>query len=264
MSRRRLQDKVIAVTGAGGGIGRAVCLELAREGAYVASLDSDRREAARTAAMVAECGSRSLGLRLDVLSEEQIVDSIRRVNEELGGIYGLVNNAGVLTLSPMIELRESDWDLVMDVNAKGVFLCSKLFAKDMIRRGTEGVVVNISSIAGKVPLEDQVHYCASKAAVIAITKVSALELSRHRIRVNAVCPGAVETKMFEQVVDHTSKVNGKRQEEVLKEILMGVEIGRLIKPEEIAKVVAFLCSEDSAAITGQAINVDGGNTSVNY
>lgn len=264
MSRKGLHGKVIAVTGAGGGIGRAICIELAHQGAFVASLDSDRKEAARTASMVAELGSRSLGLKLDVLSEGQIEDAIHTINKELGGIYGLVNNAGVLTLSPMIELTQKDWDLVMDVNAKGVFLCSKLFAKDMIRRRTAGVVINISSIAGKVPLEDQVHYCASKAAVIAITKVSALELSRHNIRVNAVCPGAVETKMFDQVIKYTSKATGKKQDEILSEILASVGIGRLVKPEEVAKVVTFLCSDDAAAITGQAINVDGGNVGVNY
>ncbi len=256
---------VAAVTGAGGQIGRAICSEMARRGAKIAALDLDLGASRATARVVKRrFGVATAAFEIDVLNSRSIASAIESTKSELGDAGVLVNNAGVLTLSPMLDLPESDWDRVMDVNAKGVFLCSKLFAREMIKRRIHGSIVNISSIAGKIPLQYQAHYCASKAAVIAITKVSALELAIHKIRVNAVCPGAVDTKMFSSVVEYEAKAEKRTYRDIEQEILGKIGIRRLIKPEEIGRVVAFLCSEEAGVITGQAINVDGGNTAVNY
>ena len=264
-SLRRLDGRVAAVTGAGGEIGRGICSELAREGASIAALDLDGKAARETMhAVVRQFKVKATAIRMDVTLGRSIKTAVKRITEELGATEILVNNAGVLTLSPLLELPEKEWDFVMNVNAKGVFLCSKIFAGEMVRRKAKGSIVNISSIAGKVPLRDQVHYCASKAAVIAITKVSALELASHHIRVNAVCPGAVDTEMFSGVVEDVAKKEGRQRNAVVRGILANIGIRRLIEPEEVGRVVAFLCSDEAAVISGQAINADGGNFTVNY
>jgi len=262
---RRLDGRVAAVTGAGGEIGRGICMELAREGASIAALDRDGKAAQETAQAVRrQFRVKATAIRMNVTLERSVKTAMKRIAGELGETEILVNNAGVLTLSPLLELPEKEWDFVMNVNAKGVFLCSKIFANEMVQKKVKGSIVNISSIAGKVPLRNQVHYCASKAAVIAITRVSALELAGQNIRVNAVCPGAVDTEMFSGVVEDVAKKEGRQRNAVVKGILANIGIRRLIEPEEVGKVVAFLCSEEAAVISGQAINADGGNFTVNY
>ena len=182
----------------------------------------------------------------------------------MGGADALVNNAGVITLSPFLELPDHEWDFIMNVNAKGVFLCTKLFAKDMIRRKVAGTIVNISSAASKVPFPNQVHYNASKAAVNAITKASARELAPYNIRVNAICPGAVDAKMLKDVANYAAKNMNVSPSDIINSILSTVSTKRLVKPEEIGQLVAFLLSDSSASISGQLINIDGGDVTINY
>lgn len=264
LSDKPLAGKVAVVTGAGGGIGSKICLELAKEGAHIVAADSNEGTARAISDQLNASGNRSLPVKMDVTSSGSISNAISMIIEHLKSVDILVNNAGVLTLSPLLDLSESDWDFVLDVNAKGVFLCTKLIAKEMIRLKKSGVIVNIASIAAKVPISHQIHYCASKAAVIALTKVSAQELAPYGIRVNAVCPGAVDTEMFSSVLRYEAEKSKTSPEEIKNSILSNMSLGRLIRPEEIGKTVAFLCSDAASVISGQAINIDGGNVTVNY
>jgi len=260
----QLEGKVAVVTGGGAGIGASICAELADEGARIVVADIDENAAARVARRLERKGIGTMAAKLDVRSGDSISLAIRKIGAQMGSPDILVNNAGVLTMSPFLELSEKDWDFVMDVNAKGVFLCTKLFAAEMARRKKRGIIVNIASIAAKVPLAHQAHYCASKAAVVALTKVSAVELAPYGIRVNVVCPGAIDTEMFANVLDYEAKLAKTKPGDIKKAILSNIGLGRLIKPSEIAGVVAFLCSDRASVISGQAINVDGGNATVNY
>ena len=261
LSRVSLDGMVAVVTGAGGEIGRAISSELSKVGARVCASDADLK-AARATAEVLRSG-KVVAIEMDVTREKSISEALAKIEKDVGPVDILVNNAGVLTLSPLLELPEKDWDFVLNVNAKGVFLCSKHFGRQMAKR-KRGVIVNIASVAAKVPLEDQIHYCASKAAVVAVTKVSSLELAPYGIRVNAVCPGAIDTEMFAKVVEHFTKKQRTSPKEVRDAILSNIGIRRLIRPAEIAKLVAFLCSDEASAISGQAINIDGGNATVNF
>jgi NAD(P)-dependent dehydrogenase (short-subunit alcohol dehydrogenase family) len=260
-----LAGRVAIVTGASRGIGKGISECLAAAGAAVVLADIDHEASEMAAASIHEkTKANTIALRLDVASAKGVSAVVRRTIELFGKVDILVNNAGTITMSPLLELSEDEWDRVMDVNAKGVFLMTREVAKEMIRGGTGGCIVNVSSIAGKIPLDYQAHYCASKAAVIAITKSSALELAPHGIRVNAVCPGAVDTDLYAKAVTYTAKMQNKTFEKMNEEILNGIYIGRVIQPAEIGRAVVFLCSDDAAAINGQAININGGNSGVNY
>lgn len=249
-----LGGRVALVTGGGRGIGLGIARALHAGGARLAIGDIRGAAAADAASTL---GNGSLGLHLDVRDRGSIEAAVRHVEREMGPIDILVNNAGVLSMAPALELSEADWDQVMDVNAKGVFLCSQVVGRGMVNRGW-GRIVNISSIAAKVPFANQVHYCASKAAVLAITRVLAVELARSSVTVNAVCPGSVDTQLFQECYTWNAARMGISPEAVRDQWLQDVAIGRVISPIEIGWLVAFLSSDDAAAITGQAYNVDGG------
>jgi NAD(P)-dependent dehydrogenase (short-subunit alcohol dehydrogenase family) len=249
-----LDGRVALVTGGSRGIGLGIARALRENGARLAIGDIDAVAATDAASVL---GSSSLGLHLDVRYQESIEAAAQLVEHEVGPIDILVNNAGVLSMAPALELAETDWDHVMAVNAKGVFLCSQVVGRGMVKRGW-GRIVNISSIAAKTPFANQVHYCASKAAVLGITRVFALELAKSGVTVNAVCPGSVDTRLFEDCYTWNARRRGVSPEAVRDRWLEGVAIGRLIDPIEIGSVVAFLSSDKAAAITGQAYNVDGG------
>ncbi len=264
MNSKQLEGKTAVVTGAGGDIGMGICSVLAKEGASVVGVDIDEKAVQRAMEMVAKStGGKVLAIKMDVTSNESINSAIKQINDKLGGTDVLVNNAGVITLSPLLDIPDRDWDFVMNVNAKGVFLCTKLFVKDMIRRKVGGIIVNISSAASKVPFPNEAHYNASKAAVNAITKASARELAPYNIRVNAICPGGVDAKMLKDVANYAAKNAKTSPNEIIKSVLSTISIGRLVKPEEIGQLVAFLSSDNSAAITGQLINIDGGDVAIN-
>jgi 3-oxoacyl-[acyl-carrier protein] reductase len=154
-------------------------------------------------------------------------------------------------------MTEKDWDFVNDVNAKGIFLCCKAVLEPMLKRG-RGRIINIASDAGKTPWVTEAHYCASKHAVIGLTKVLALELAKDNIRVNAICPGWVDTPMSRQVFRDLAKIENKTEDQVIKELAAKIPVGRLGTPEDIGKVVAFLASEDADYVNGQSFAVCGG------
>lgn len=248
------RGRVALVTGGSRGIGHAVAQELAKRGARVVIGDVDVEPARRE---TLDPSAPLQAIHLSVEDGNSAARAVEQIEREVGVIDVLVNNAGVLSLAPALELTESEWDRIMDVNAKGTFLCSQIVGRGMAERGY-GRIVNISSIAAKVALPDQVHYCASKAAVLAITRVFAVELARHGVTVNAVCPGAIDTPLFEACYSWTAERAGVSPEALRDEWVRGIPIGRLIDPVEIGPLVAFLASDAAAAITGQAYNIDGG------
>jgi len=251
----QLSGKVAVVTGAAQSIGRGVAELFAERGALVALWDTKDLTEAKEG--IAKQGERCVAIRVDVTSRKQVEEATRSTVRELGGIDVLVNSAGVHSSVLFIDLTEQDWDLVNDVNAKGTFLCCKAVVNEMVKRGG-GRIINIASDAGKTGHVTEAHYVASKHAVIGLKKVLALELAKKNIRVNAVCPGYADTPMLRKVFAELAAIHGKREEEVVREIVDTIPAGRLGTPEDVAKAVAFLASDDADYINGQSIGVCGG------
>jgi len=240
-----LSGRVALVTGGGRGIGREIALELARAGADVAVNyhdDSDRARA--TATDIEALGVRAMAVAADVGEAAAVHRMVADVTAAFGSLDILVNNAGVQTWTPFLDVTESEWDLVIRTNLKGCFLCTQTAARAMSRGG---VVVNIGSGCNKVPFPGLVAYTASKGGIEMLTKVAAVELAPRKIRVNCVAPGAVEIERTRlEVADYAATWGAV------------TPLGRVGQPEDIARTVRFLASDDSAFITGQTIWVDGG------
>ncbi|MFI5450503.1 MAG: SDR family NAD(P)-dependent oxidoreductase [Candidatus Bathyarchaeia archaeon] len=254
----RLSKKVAIVTGAGIGMGRGIARILAKEGAIVVVSDVNADTAKSTAVEIKSMGGESLALTMDVRSSDQIDQVIKGTLDAFGKIDILVNNAGVSTMAPVVDMTEEEWDFNVDVNAKGTFLCTRAVLKQMIKQGKGGRIVCVSSIAGKFGNKYYSHYSASKWAVIGFVKSVAMEVAQHKITVNAVCPGRVATSMEERELGWEAKYLKVPVEEVKKAYLDSVPLGRLETPEDVAKLVVFLASDDADYITGEAIEVTGG------
>lgn len=245
----RLRDKTAVVTGAGRGIGRALALGLGREGASVAVADVDLATAQATATELRESGGRALAVELDVSKVASARAMTRTVLAEFGQIDILINNAGVISTYPLLELPEAEWDRVLAVNLKGMFVCSQSVAAPMIER-RQGAIVNISSVAGQVPTVDYAHYGASKAGVLHLTKSLAVALSRYNIRVNAIQPGTILSPMNADALADPA---------ALAERLRLIPLGRVGTPEDVVAAAVFLASDEASYITGTTFHVDGGN-----
>jgi NAD(P)-dependent dehydrogenase (short-subunit alcohol dehydrogenase family) len=269
-----LKGKVAIVTGAGRklGIGRGIALRLAREGADVAVADICREfEEFRgygvgmweglkeTADEISALGVRSLPVRVDVTNSAEVEEMVRQTVETLGRLDILVNNAGGAPgPAPVIAMEEAAWNKTMAINATGTFLCSRAAARQMLSQGQGGKIVNISSIAGKQGEPFLAAYCAAKAAIIGLTRTMALELAAANIQVNAVCPGQVDTDLQRWGWQLEAGMRGTPYEEVIKRVVSEIPVGRLETPDDVANVVLFLASSQSDYMTGQAINVSGG------
>lgn len=243
----RLAGRVAFVTGASKGLGRAIALALAEEGASVAVLGNrDLAGAEETARMIQAQGGKALPLKVDVTSIEEISRALDAVTKEFGKVDILVNNAGITRDAFVFRMKPDEWADVLGCNLTGTFNCIRIVGHHMFRN-RYGRIINIASIVGLRGNAGQANYAASKAGMIGLTKAVARELAPRGITVNAVAPGFIETAM-------TAKLGEKEREAFLRNI----PLGRLGMPEDVAKVVAFLASDDASYITGQVIVVDGG------
>jgi NAD(P)-dependent dehydrogenase (short-subunit alcohol dehydrogenase family) len=252
-----LQGQVAIVTGAGRGIGRAIALELGRQGADIVIAEMDQAGAKRTAEEVGALGRRSLATTTDVTSRADLRAMVDRAKAEFGRIDILVNNAGIYRAASTLDVTEDHWDAIMNINAKAVFFATQAVLPVMIAQKS-GAIVSLASMAGKIGSMTNLPYNASKAAVISMTKSLALAHAGEGIRVNCVCPGFVETDMWTTVARDQGKLLGMTPEEFTRRRAASVPLGRMEKPEDVAHVVAFLASPRSGYMTGQALSVDGG------
>jgi acetoin reductase-like protein len=254
----KLAGRVAIVTGAGRGVGRGIALELALNGAnvVVADLNLDTAEAVADEVNALERDARPL--LVDVTVQSQMCAMVAKAVTELGRLDIMVNNAGVGHVKPFLEITEDEWDKVFAVNLKGMLFGMQAAAKAMINQERCGRIVNISSVAGKSGRPVLASYAASKAAVINLTQSAAMALAPHKITVNAICPCVVDTHMGKSVIAQMQAYvdEGKIPEELIR--IPEAPLGPRAEPEDIAKMAAFLASDDADYITGQSINVDGG------
>lgn len=256
-----LKGKVAVITGAGRGIGRAIALRLAHEGVNVVVTDIDQAGAEVVAREATGDGGKAMGLKVDVTSQDEINSMMETTIQEFGELNILVSNAGVVAVSPLIETDEQTWDSVMDVNAKGVFLSCKVAARQMIKQGKGGRIIINASSSGKVVPGRRTPlgvYSASKHAALALAKQFGWELSQHQILVNCICPGIIDTSLWDVIDRETATIEGVPQGSVRARAVANVPLQRIGKPEEVANVVAFLTSDDASYLTADTINVDGG------
>ena len=254
----RLTGRVIGITGGGSGIGRACALAYAAEGAHVAVTDIGELGDPVAREIVAS-GGRAEAWFLDVTARETIPAVIEAIVASLGPLDVWHNNAGVSTMGRFIDLTEDDWDINMDVNAKGVFNCSQVVARHMIEAGRGGKIVNTASMAGRQGgVAFLPHYVASKFAVVGLTQAMATELAVFRITVNALCPGYVVTPMQDREVVWEAQLRGIEPDAVRQLYVAETPLGRLERPEDVARVAVFLASAESDFVTGASIDVNGG------
>lgn len=242
--------KIALVTGAASGIGRATALAFAKAGASVALADVDGDGGAETARLVEELGRKAVFVKCDVSREEDVRNLHNRTIETFGRIDAAYNNAGIEGEQALTgDCTDANWNRVIDINLKGVWLCMKYQIPQMLKQ-KDGAIVNCSSIAGLIGFEGIPAYVASKHGVIGLTKTAALEYAKTGIRVNAVCPGVIQTPMIERFT------HGEAQAQQM--LMEGEPVGRIGRPEEVADAVLWLCSEQSSFVTGHPLVVDGG------
>lgn len=256
MSSSMLAGKVAVVTGGSKGIGLAIVRKLLSEGAYVVIADKTICSLELSSSEEEHMSS----IKVDITKSDDVEKMIEHVFTRYARLDILVNNAGISTMEEVVSMDEADWDNVMEVNAKGVFLCSKYAANKMKQSTSVGKIINIASQAGKNGYKYMGSYVASKHAVLGLTKVMALELADDQIMVNAVCPGIIETEMKKTERIWGAELRGIDVEAVKTEDTSQVPLGRTGIPEDVAQVVLFLSSENSNYITGESINVTGGMT----
>ena len=260
MPRYDLDGQVAIVTGGGRGIGRAIALRLGLEGCQVMVADLVEANAAAVVDEIRRAGGTALACKVDVTNYAEVEMMVGEAVAKLGPLTIQVNNAGVARIATLLESDETLWDTVMNVNAKGVLFCAQAAAKQMIAQGTGGRIINNASAAGKMapgklPLG---VYSASKHAVVGLTRQMGMEWASYGILVNAVCPGIVDTPMWDLIDSESTRRYGTEPGSVKAGAVATIPIGRIEQPEDVANVVAFLASADASYITGQAVNVAGG------
>ncbi len=245
----KLKDKVAIVTGATKGIGRACAKEYAKEGARVTLAGRSEDLGKAAAEEITAQGGRAIFVACDVSDSSQVNNMVATTVEHFGGLDIMLSNAGINNKAEFLDVKEEDWDRVIDVNLKGVFLCGQAAARQMVKQGRGGVIINMSSVIAVLGLKNQVAYSASKGGITQLTKSMALGLIDKGIRVNAIGPGAVATELMQRVGHNKALMN---------QILNRTPIGRIAECEEIGRVAVFLAGDDSSFIVGQTIYPDGG------
>ncbi|MEA2524394.1 MAG: glucose 1-dehydrogenase [Thermomicrobiales bacterium] len=246
----RLQDKVTLITGASRGIGRAIAEAVAQEGAHVAiNYVSQAARAEEVAQQIRDWDRSAITVRADVSDREQVEAMVQMVSSTLGPIDVLVNNAGVESIVPFLELDDVTWQQVVDVNLKGEWLCAQVVARRLVAEGRPGAIVNIGSVQAGMALPGRSHYAPTKRGLEALTRNLAAELAPHGIRVNCVHPGLIDTDMTQWVM---------ADPEILPVVLDKIPLHRAGSPREIGPAVVFFASDDASFVTGQSLYVDGG------
>lgn len=254
----RLDGKVALVTGGGSGIGRATALAFAREGARVVVADITVEAGEATVRMIQEASGEACFCTADVSKAAEVQALVQRAVDTYGRLDCAHNNAGVeglrgVPLAPTADLTEDMWDYTININLKGVWLCMKYEIPPMLSQGG-GVIVNSASILGLVGLPTGAAYVASKHGVVGLTKTAALEYAQAGLRINAVCPGFIQTPLVDRLVELTSRENPH----ITEQVTARHPVGRLGTPEEVAEVVVWLCSDAASFVTGHTMTVDGG------
>ncbi|MBU3568625.1 SDR family oxidoreductase [Priestia aryabhattai] len=246
-----MKDKVVIVTGAKSGIGLATAQLFAKEGANVVLVD--RNKPTQEAQELVNAGYHAISIECDVSIEKDVENMVEKTVETFGKLDYAYNNAGIQSpITDTADLTEEEYNNVMNINLRGIWLCMKYELRQFSKQETEGAIVNCSSLGGLVGIAGRSAYHASKHGVLGLTKSSALEYASKGIRINAVCPGIIETPMVEDMLTTES--------DEMQKLMKAVPIGRLAKPEEVASVVLWLCSPAASYVIGQGISVDGGYT----
>jgi len=242
----KLKDKVALITGGARGIGQAIAMAFAKEGADIVVADVNLEVAQKTASEIEALGRKALALEMDVTDYTKVEVGLNKILDKFGKVDILVNNAGITKDNLILRMSQSEWDAVINVNLKGTFNCIKAVSRPMIKQRS-GKIVSIASIIGLMGNAGQANYAASKAGIIALTKTVAKELASRNVNANAVAPGFIQTEM-----------TAKLPENVKAKMLEAIPLAKLGLPQDVANVCLFLASEDSNYITGQVITVDGG------
>ncbi|MBI2491858.1 MAG: glucose 1-dehydrogenase [Candidatus Rokubacteria bacterium] len=253
----KLKGQTALVTGGGRGIGRAIVLALAREGAQVAVLDIDRDAAEVVRREAEQLGVKALALGVDLTRRAEVERGIAELLAQWGQLDVVVNNAGWDKMQPFLESDEATWDRIIAINYKALLYVCKAALPPMVARGAGGRVINIASDAGRVGSSNEAVYAGTKGAIIAFGKTLAREVARHRITVNTVCPGITETALLQGM-----RAESEKNARVIEAIGRTIPLGRIGAPEDVAAAVAFLASPEATYITGQSISVSGGLTMV--
>jgi len=252
-----LKDRVAMVTGAAQGIGKATALILAQYGADIVATDVKENGLKQTVTEIKNFGRQAMALTMDVSKKPEVTGCVEEALQYFGKIDILVNAAGICPSSMLMDLEEEVWDHVIDVNTKGVFLCSQAAAQSMMEN-RYGKIINVSSIASKTGEFGNGAYCVSKAGVSMLTQVQALELAPYSINVNAVCPGFTDTELLHNALTTRESDGHVSPENYQQTLLEKVPLGRMAQPGEVGELIAFLASDKAAYITGEAILIAGG------
>jgi len=253
-SEVRMKNTVAIVTGGGRGIGEAICRTLGKEGADVAVADINMKAAENVAEEMKSNGIKAISVEMDVSDSASVAEGVRKVQELLGPIDVLVNNAGWDRLMPFVESDESLWNRIIGINLLGPLHCTKAVLRGMIEIG-RGKIVNIGSDAGRVGSTGEAVYSAAKGGIIAFTKTLAREVARYGVTVNCVCPGPTDTPQFQEIAG-----GGGNAEKLVQSLAKQIPMRRIGQPEDIANAVLFLASDESSFVTGQTLSVSGGMT----
>ena len=242
----RLKDKVALITGGARGIGQAIAMAFAKEGADIVVADVNLEIAQKTASEIENLGRKALALEMDVTNYDKVEEGINKILDKMGKVDILVNNAGITKDNLLLRMSSGDWDAVINVNLKGTFNCIKAVSRPMIKQRS-GRIISIASIIGLMGNPGQANYAASKAGIIALTKTVAKELASRNVNANAVAPGFIQTEM-----------TAKLPEDIKKKMLEAIPLAKLGTPQDVANTCLFLASDESSYITGQVITIDGG------
>jgi len=244
----RLKDKIAIITGAGSGIGRGAALAFAREGANVLVADWSEETGKETAKLIKKQAGEAFFAKVDVSNSNNVADMVKQCLDKYGRVDILFNNAGIVKMGALHEIAEADWDQVINVNLKGIFLCSKAVIPQMLKQG-KGKIVNTASIAGLVGFDQVGAYCASKGGIIALTREMAVEYAPKKINVNCIAPGIIKTAMTKDMLNDPATAQG---------FSASTPYPRLGEPEDIAMAAVYLASDESDFVTGNILVVDGG------